>query len=366
MSFGADIAEFVNQQLHHFGFNTEYIVSELIVSVLIFLFFILVGWIVYRLFEHYLVGFAHKTKTKLDDEILKNIKKPIYAFVFIFGARYALEFLSFIQEYSHIMNSMFYFAEIFLIAFIITRVINVLLAWYAERRSGEKMSEHFIYVIRNMINGLVALFAFLFILWIFEIDLSGAIVGLGVGGIIIGFALQSVLVDFFSAFSIYFDRPFEIGDFVVIGEYSGTIKKITLKSTRIKLLQGEELVMSNTVLSSSSVRNYKKMRRRRISFSFGVTYDTDIDKLKKIPEIIKSIIDRKKLKHLDQLDRVHFTEFGDFSLKFEIVYYMNTQDYVKYRDTQQSINFGIREAFEKEGIEMAFPTQTIHLGKNET
>ena len=100
--------------------------------------------------------------------------------------------------------------------------------------------------------------------------------------------------------------------------------------------------------------------------SFGVTYDTDIDKLKKIPEIIKSIIDRKKLKHLDQLDRVHFTEFGDFSLKFEIVYYMNTQDYVKYRDTQQSINFGIREAFEKEGIEMAFPTQTIHLGKNET
>jgi len=366
MSLGADLAEFVNQQLHNLGVNTDYLISELIVSALIFIFFIFVGWIVYRLFESYLIGFAHKTKTKLDDEILKNIKKPIYAFVFIFGARYALEFLSFLKDYADMMNSLFYLAEIFLIAFIITRVINVLLAWYAEKRSREKMSEHFIYVLRNIINGLVALFAFLFILWVFQIDLSGAIVGLGVGGIIIGLSLQSVLGDFFSAFSIYFDRPFEIGDFIIVGEYSGTVKKITLKSTRVKLLQGEELVISNKVLSSSSVRNFKKMRRRRISFSFGVTYDTDLEKLKKIPDIIRSIINPKKIKDIDRLDRVHFSEFGDFSLKFDIIYYMKSQDYVKYKDAQQIINFAIKEAFEKEGIEMAFPTQTIFLGKNDT
>jgi small-conductance mechanosensitive channel len=275
MSLGADLTDFVHNQLQQLGFSTDYLVSELIVSTLIFLFFIIIGYIVYHIFERYLVGLAHKTKTKLDDEILKNIKKPIYLFVFIFGARYALEFLSILQDYTDLINTIFYLAEVFLIAFIITRVINVVLAWYAEKRSREKMSEHFIYVLRNIVNGLVALFAFLFILWVFEIDLSGAIVGLGVGGIIIGFALQSVLVDFFSAFSIYFDRPFEIGDFVVIGEYSGTVTKITLKSTRIKLLQGEELVMSNKELTSGSVRNYKKMRKRRISFTFGVTYDTE-------------------------------------------------------------------------------------------
>jgi small-conductance mechanosensitive channel len=361
MSLGADLAEFVNQQLQQIGVNTDYLISELLVSTLIFIFFIILGWIVYRVFERYLIGFAHKTKTKLDDEILKNIKKPIYAFVFIFGARYALEFLSFFQDYAELMNSVFYLAEIFLIAFIITRVINVLLAWYAGKRSREKMSDHFIYVMRNIINGLVALFAFIFILWVFQIDLSGAIVGLGVGGIIIGFALQSVLVDFFSAFSIYFDRPFEIGDFVIIGNYAGTVQKITLKSTRIKLLQGEELVISNTDLSSSSLRNFKKMRRRRISFSFGVTYDTDTKKLKKIPDIIKSVIDPKKIDHVDRLDRVHFTEFGDYSLKFEVIYFMKSQDFLKYRNAQQAINFGIHESFEKEGIEMAFPTQTIYM-----
>jgi small-conductance mechanosensitive channel len=366
MSLGADIAEFVNQQLQRIGIETDYLISELIVSALIFIFFLFVGWLVYRIFERYLIGLAHKTKTKLDDEILKNIKKPIYAFVFIFGARYAIEFLSFFQDYAQLMNGFFYVAEIFLLAFIITRVINVFLAWYAEKRSKEKMSEHFIYVIRNIINGLVALFAFLFILWVFQIDLSGAVVGLGVGGIIIGFALQSVLVDFFSAFSIYFDRPFEIGDFIIIGNYAGTVQKITLKSTRVKLLQGEELVISNKDLTSSSVRNFKKMRRRRISFSFGVTYDTDTKKLKKIPDIIKAIIDPKKINHVDRLDRVHFSEFGDFSLKFDIIYYLKSQDYVKYKDAQQAINFAIREAFEKEGIEMAFPTQTVYLAKNET
>ena len=105
------------------------------------------------------------------------------------------------------------------------------------------------------------------------------------------------------------------------------------------------------------------MKKRRISFSFGVTYDTPINKLKKIPDIIKGVIDPEKLEYVDKLDRVHFTEFGDFSLNFDIVYYVKSKDYVKYRDTQQEINFAIKEAFEKEGIEMAFPTQTIFLNK---
>jgi len=122
-------------------------------------------------------------------------------------------------------------------------------------------------------------------------------------------------------------------------------------------------VISNRELTSVSVRNFKKMKKRRISFDFGVTYDTPTQKLKKIANIIKDIINNKKLEFVDKLDRVHFTEFGDFSLNFSIIYYMRTKDYAKYRDTQQEINFAIKEAFEKEGIEMAFPTQTIFLNK---
>jgi len=148
-----------------------------------------------------------------------------------------------------------------------------------------------------------------------------------------------------------------------VGDYSGTVKKIGIKSTRVQLLQGEELVLSNSVLTTSSVRNFKKMRKRRISFSFGVIYATPTNKLKKIPDIIRDIIDSDKLEYVDKLDRVHFTEFGDFSLNFDIIYFLKTKDYVKYKDTQQEINFAIKAAFEKEGIEMAFPTQTIFLNK---
>jgi small-conductance mechanosensitive channel len=136
-----------------------------------------------------------------------------------------------------------------------------------------------------------------------------------------------------------------------------------MKSTRVELLQGEELILSNKELTTASIRNFKKMNKRRINFSFGVTYDTPLKKLKKIPDIINSIIDSKKLEHVFKLDRVHFTEFGDFSLNFDIVYYLKTKDYAIFRDTQQEINYRIMEAFEKEGIEMAFPTQTIFINK---
>ncbi len=363
MSLGASLAEFFNEQLGEVGIDTSPLIGEIIVSIMIFAIFIILGWIVYRIFERYFTKWAKKTKTNLDDEILANIKKPIYFFVILVGAYYGLEFLSILEPYSTEVAFTFSIVEILLIAFIITRVVNVVITWYGEKRAKKQMSEHILFVLKKIINAVVYLFAFLVILAVLKIDLSGIVVGLGVGGIAIAFALQNVLSDVFSAFSIYFDKPFEIGDYIVVGDHSGTVKKIGMKSTRVQLLQGEELVLSNSVLTSTSVRNFKKMRKRRISFSFGVTYATPTNKLKKIPDIIRDIIDGDKLEYVDKLDRVHFTEFGDFSLNFNIVYYLKTKDYAKYMDTKQEINFAIREAFEKEGIEMAFPTQTIFLNK---
>lgn len=308
---------------------------------------------------------AERTKTKLDDEILRNIKKPIYLVVILFGVYHALNFLTVLREYSVLLTRVFTVIEILVVTFIVTRVINVLLVWYAEksRKRGKDLSEHLLFILRKIIQAFVYLIAFLVVLSAFNIDLTGVALGLGVGGIAIALALQNILSDVFSAFSIYFDRPFEIGDFVIIGDYAGVVKKIGIKSTRIELLQGEELVMSNRELTTASVRNFKKMRKRRISFTIGVTYDTSLEKLKKILDIVKDVIDPKKLPDVDRLDRVHFKEFGPYSLNFEIVYYMKTRDYLKYMDTQQAINFAIKEAFEKEGIEMAFPTQTVFVNR---
>ncbi len=357
----SSVAELIAKQL-----NVDILISEIIVSALLFVAFILIGWIVYFIFERYLTRLTEKTKTRLDDEILHNIKKPIYLIVLLIGSYYALNFLTFLKPYSELLTQIFTVAEILVVTFVITRVVNVLVTWYAEKsaeRDKGKMSEHLLFIFKKIIHVFVYLCTFLFILSVFKIDLTGITIGLGVGGIAIALALQNILGDVFSAFSIYFDKPFEIGDFIVIADYSGTVKKIGIKSTRVELLQGEELVVSNKELTSAKIRNFKKMKKRRIAFTIGVTYDTPVEKLKRIPNMIKEIIDEKKLPYVDSLDRVHFKEFGDFSLNFEIVYYMKTRDYVKYMDMQQEINLAIKEAFEKESIEIAFPTQTIFLNK---
>lgn len=356
----------ISQQINAtFGFSNP-IYGELIWSTIILLCFLLLGWIVQYIISHYFERLAKKTKTNLDDEILKNVKKPIYVLVLFFGVYFFIQNISVFDQYVDraIINAIFLFIQVLLIAYIFTRVTNVIIAWYAERREKkQKASQHILYVFRAIFNGFVYLIAFFVFMGLSGIDLTGLAIGGAATAIVIGFALQHVLGDFFSAFSIYFDKPFEIGDYIIVGDYAGNVTKIGMKSTRIQLLQGEELVLSNKELTTAAIRNFKKMKKRRITFSFGVTYNTPNEKLKKIPDIIRSIFDPKKLQYIDKLDRIHFTEFGDFSLKFEIVYYLKTQDFSNYRDTQQQINFAIREAFEKEGIEMAFPTQTIFLEK---
>jgi small-conductance mechanosensitive channel len=359
-----DIFASISQEINKiFGF-TDPLYGELIWSTILFIIFLIIGLSIEKIFEHYFKKWAKKTKTKIDDEILKNVKKPIYVLVIFFGIYFFIQNLSILDYYSDIISKIFLLIEILLISYIFTRVTNVIFAWYAERQERKKKtSQHILYVFRAIFNGIVYLIAFFVFMALAGIDLTGFAIGGAATAIVLGFALQHVLSDFFSAFSIYFDRPFEIGDYIVVGEYSGTVTKIGMKSTRVQLLQGEELVLPNSELTKSNVRNFKKMRKRRINFTFGVTYDTPIKKLKKIPDIIKDIIDPEKLEHVDKLDRVHFTEFGDFSLNFEVVYYVKTQNYIKYKDTQQIINYSIKEAFEKERIEMAFPTQTIYLNK---
>jgi small-conductance mechanosensitive channel len=186
---------------------------------------------------------------------------------------------------------------------------------------------------------------------------------LGIGGVAVALAAQVILKDVFSYFSIIFDRPFKIGDFIIVGEYMGTIEYIGIKTTRLRSLGGEMLIFSNSDLTDSRLRNYKLMDKRRVSFKLGLVYQTSTEQLKKVPGIIEGIIKSVK----DTIfDRAHFLNYGDFSLVFEIVYYVVGADYNKYMDIQQEINFAIKGEFEKRGIEFAFPTQTLYVNKSES
>lgn len=203
--------------------------------------------------------------------------------------------------------------------------------------------------------------AFLILLDNFGFNVATLLAGLGVGGIAIGLALQSVLGDMFASFVIGLDRPFERGDFIIVGDFMGTVDQVGLKTTRIRSLGGELLVFSNNDLVSSRIRNYKQMNERRILFRFGVTYGTDQKMLEQIPGIVKSIVES-----LDdtRFDRAHFATFGAYSLDFEVVYYALRPDYGFYMDTQQQINLRLRQELTDRGVSFAFPTTTLDIPEN--
>ncbi|TRO52190.1 mechanosensitive ion channel family protein [Candidatus Bathyarchaeota archaeon] len=339
------------------------IISEIIAFSIIFSLAMIIAWVGHSLFKRYLCRWAAKTETNLDDEILQNVRAPIFILGILFGLYYGLVGITSLQAYAQDFATAFTVGEILVVAFIITRITNVLMSWYAEQRvkREKNVSNHLLFILRKVIQVVVYIFAFIIILGVFGQDLSGVIVGFGVGGIAIALAIQNILSDALTAFSIYFDRPFEIGDSVVVGDYTGTVTKIGIISTRIQLLQGEELVISNKNLIATSVRNFKKLKKRRIVLTLKVIAETPIKKLKKIPEIIANIL--KDIKMAD-LGRVHLKQLGDFSIDFEVVYYIKTGDYDKYMDIQQQINYGILEEFEKEKIGLAYPTQKLFYVKD--
>ena len=190
------------------------------------------------------------------------------------------------------------------------------------------------------------------------VNVSALIAGLGVGGIAVALAVQNILGDLFASFSIVLDKPFVIGDFIIVENFLGTIEHIGLKTTRVRSLSGEQLIFSNTDLLKSRIRNYKRMYERRIVFSIGVVYQTSHEKLTKIPNIIKHIINQQEQ---TRFDRAHFKEYGPYALNFEIVYWIENPDYNIYMEIQQAINLKIFQQFESEGIEFAYPSQSLYI-----
>lgn len=219
---------------------------------------------------------------------------------------------------------------------------------------------------RAMTRGLLT-FMITFVMWVMILlvmldnmgfDVTALVASMGIGGVAVALAVQNILGDLFASLSITIDKPFVIGDFVVVDDLSGTVEHVGLKTTRIRSLGGEQLVFSNTDLLKSRIRNYKRMQERRILFTVGVTYDTPADKLEAIPAILQEAVEAQDKV---RFDRAHFKSFGAFSLDFEVVYFVLDADYRAYMDVQQRINLALARRFATEAIEFAFPTQTLYV-----
>jgi len=299
-----------------------------------------------------------RTPNKTDDFILilceKYLLPLLYLGVFYFSLnQIALNPVS--QKYANAI-------AVIVLTVQLSRLVLSILSYFFEqsallresRGKGNPISTSVLTILRVVIWGM----ALVFIFDNLGFNVSAVVAGLGIGGVAVALAAQTILGDLFNYFVIFFDRPFEEGDFIIVEDMLGVIEKIGIKSTRIRSLGGEQIVISNSNLTASRIRNYKRMQQRRALFEFGVIYETPVEKLRRIPDILREILGEIREAYLD---RAHFKKFGAYSLDFEVVYYIMSAEYNKYMDVQQHINLAMVEAFQREGIEFAYPTQLEYI-----
>jgi len=334
---------------------------DYLVAVLIFLGLILALKIFQVIILSRLYKLAKKTATKFDDtliEVFKAIKPPFYFFIAIYLGLKTLVVSDLVMT---IIKVIVLVAVVYEIIRAIEKILDYFINRYFEKTGNNKVhSQSMIKTLQLIAKMILWILGVTLILANLGIDVTSLVASLGIGGLAVALALQSVLSDLFSSFSIYIDKPFQVGDFIKIGADMGEVEKIGLKSTRIRTLLGEELVVANKELTTARVQNFKRMKKRRESFSLGVVYNTDTKKINTIPKMVEEII--KKVEGAE-FDRCHFAKFADSSLNFDIVYYIDSPDYVAYMDIKQEINLAIFNKFATEKIEFAYPTQTIVLEK---
>lgn len=298
------------------------------------------------------------TESTMDDFAIRLLERSILPLLYLAGFYAGIYYLTFPPRVDRILKIGLMVAGTFFILKLISAFIHFGLYRAIRHHENREAKEKQLRGILFIINAVVWILGFVFLLSNLGYNITAVITGLGVGGIAIALASQVILGDLFSYFVIFFDRPFEIGDAIQVDDKSGTVEYIGIKTTRLRALSGEQLIFSNTNLTNSRVHNFKRMQTRRVQFTLGVVYRTPSEKLRRIPEMVKQIIvAQPDVKY----DRGHFASYGDFSLKFEFVYLVTTADYNLFMDRQQTIYFQIFDLFEREGIEFAYPTQEVFV-----
>lgn len=316
--------------------------------------------VVARLFKSLVITRLKKisahTKSSVDDFIAYILGDTVMPFLYLLSIYLGIQYLKTDGRVKRVLHVVALVVLIYFSIRVITKLAAYLLRNFLKKRHGHDDTipqANGILLIANIVIWTIGI---IFLIDNLGYSITTIITGLGIGGIAIALAAQTILGDLFSYFSIFFDKPFETGDFIIIGQQMGTVEHIGVKTTRLRALSGEQLIVANNDLTSSRVQNYKRMEKRRVVFSLGIEYETTPDKVKQVPEILKAIITNQRD---TQLDRAHFTGFGESSLNFEVVYYILSADYNLYMDRQQSICLDILNTFEKEKIAFAYPTRRL-------
>ena len=315
---------------------------------------ILLVYLLKTLFTRRLKAKAMATPAKMDDFLVERIRRTGVPLAYLAVAEGSLRMLELPSRIDRFID----IAGIVLMAILITLFAVALVRFglreYVRKQGADPSRERVMKGISSLVTALVWIIGTLFMLDNLGFKISTVVAGLGIGGIAVALAAQAVLGDLFAYFTILFDRPFEIGDYIIVGDHQGTIERFGIKTTRIAGLGGEQIIVANKDLTDSRVRNFGRMTRRRVSFQFLVTYQTDAKTLREIPGLVEEIF--REIEG-PSLDRVHFLSYGNFGLTYEIVYYVEGSDFNRYMDIQQAANLRIYEEFRKRGIDFAYMGQ---------
>jgi small-conductance mechanosensitive channel len=308
-----------------------------------------------------IAALAQRTANQVDDFIAEILHRTKYFFLLIVSLYLGSHFLSLPGTAKRALS------RITILAFLLQFAIwgNGLFECWRARIQRQKKEEDAASLASYAALGFLVRLALWTIVLLLALDnlginITALVAGLGVGGIAVALAVQNILGDLFASMSILLDKPIVVGDFIVVDDLMGTVEHIGLKTTRVRSLGGEQLVFANSDLLKSRIRNYKRMEERRAVFNVGVVYQTPPEKLAAIPGMIEEIITAQELA---RFDRSHFKTMGDFSLNFENVYFVKSPDYNTYMDVQQAINLAIFRRFQEEGIDFAYPTQTVLIDR---
>lgn len=317
---------------------------------------------VFKFFKIVVRKATAKTKTTLDDIIIDTVEEPIVFAVLLGGIYIALGFLTLPEKASSItinlLKVLFSIDVIWLFSRTSIALIEAVVK-PAVIKSNKQMGLHFTYLVKKITKIIIWGLGILFIISNLGYNISTLIAGLGIGGVAIAFALKDILSNLFGGVTVITDMPFKVGDRIRIEGIDGKVKTIGVRSTKIESFDGTEYILPNSKVVDSIIENVSREKARRIKMTLGVEYGTSNKKIEQAKKIIRDVI--KKNKSTEDESKVYFIEFADFSLNILVIYYIKNLDLIL--QARDEINMEIKKQFEKAKIEMAFPTQTIHIKK---
>ena len=300
---------------------------------------------------------AARTSNTADDAIADLLRRTRYFFILAAAIAGASLFLDLPARALSVLRTLGTIALILQLAIWGNGLITFWFRNYAERKADTDVASRttiaaFSFVARAILWSMLLLVG----LNRLGVDITALITGLGVGGIAIALAVQNVLGDLFAALAIVLDKPFVVGDAISVDTMTGTVENVGLKTTRIRSVNGEQLIFSNTDLLKSRIRNFKRMQERRVVLTIGVSYDTPPDTVARIPDMLREAVESQEQV---RFDRSHFMSYGESALNFETAYFVLTSDYLTYANKNQAVNLAVLRRFATEKIDFAFPTRTI-------